>query len=106
MLALEATRPARLVSRVVRLDEEEEGSTDVFVSVHFRLRVSCILPKDASPARLSSIAEEILTEFLSKAVGYVVEWIQMPGMKISADGIVIVELFDVLNVLSAGNGER
>ena len=29
-----------------------------------------------------SIAEETLTEFLSKATGTAVEWIQMPGMKV------------------------
>ncbi|KAK7845021.1 homeobox-leucine zipper protein athb-15 [Quercus suber] len=38
-------------------------------------------PKDASPAGLISIAEETLTEFLSKATGTAVEWVQMPGMK-------------------------
>ncbi|KAF2323464.1 hypothetical protein GH714_035586 [Hevea brasiliensis] len=40
-------------------------------------------PRDASPAGLLSIAEETLTEFLSKATGTAVEWVQMPGMKIS-----------------------
>jgi hypothetical protein len=29
-----------------------------------------------------SIAEETLTEFLSKATGTAVEWFQMPGMKV------------------------
>lgn len=29
-----------------------------------------------------SIAEETLTEFLSKATGTAVEWVQMPGMKV------------------------
>lgn len=33
--------------------------------------------------RLLSIAEETLTEFLSKATGTAVEWVQMPGMKVS-----------------------
>lgn len=32
--------------------------------------------------RLLSIAEETLTEFLSKATGTAVEWVQMPGMKV------------------------
>ena len=32
--------------------------------------------------RLMSIAEETLTEFLSKATGTAIEWIQMPGMKV------------------------
>ncbi|CAI0474710.1 unnamed protein product [Linum tenue] len=35
-------------------------------------------------SRLLSIAEETLTEFLSKATGTAVEWVQMPGMKIIA----------------------
>jgi hypothetical protein len=29
-----------------------------------------------------SIAEETLAEFLSKATGTAVEWVQMPGMKV------------------------
>jgi hypothetical protein len=33
--------------------------------------------------RLLSIAEETLAEFLSKATGTAVEWVQMPGMKVS-----------------------
>ena len=33
-------------------------------------------------ARLLSIAEETLAEFLSKATGTAVEWVQMPGMKV------------------------
>jgi hypothetical protein len=32
--------------------------------------------------RLLSIAEETLAEFLSKATGTAVEWVQMPGMKV------------------------
>ncbi|KAG9143317.1 hypothetical protein Leryth_010230 [Lithospermum erythrorhizon] len=41
-------------------------------------------PRDAGPAGLLSIAEETLTEFLSKATGTAVEWVQMPGMKLYA----------------------
>ena len=33
--------------------------------------------------RLFFIAEETLTEFLAKATGTAVDWIQMPGMKVS-----------------------
>jgi hypothetical protein len=33
-------------------------------------------------ARLLSIAEETLTEFLSKATGTAIDWVQMPGMKV------------------------
>ncbi|CAL5373803.1 unnamed protein product [Camellia sinensis] len=49
-------------------------------------------PKDASPAGLLSIAEETLTEFLSKATGTAVEWVQMPGMKPGPDSIGIVAI--------------
>ena len=35
-----------------------------------------------SLSRLLSIAEETLAEFLSKATGTAVEWVQMPGMKV------------------------
>ncbi|GLJ30389.1 hypothetical protein SUGI_0601250 [Cryptomeria japonica] len=49
-------------------------------------------PRDASPAGLLSIAEETLTEFLSKATGTAVEWIQMPGMKPGPDAIGIVAI--------------
>ncbi|KAB1204345.1 Homeobox-leucine zipper protein ATHB-8 [Morella rubra] len=49
-------------------------------------------PRDASPAGLMSIAEETLTEFLSKATGTAVEWVQMPGMKPGPDSIGIVAI--------------
>ncbi|KAK6121666.1 hypothetical protein DH2020_044593 [Rehmannia glutinosa] len=40
--------------------------------------------RDANnPAGLLSIAEETLAEFLSKATGTAVDWVQMPGMKIA-----------------------
>lgn len=38
-------------------------------------------------SRLISIAEETLTEFLSKATGTAVEWVQMPGMKVTAHSL-------------------
>ncbi|KAF2283011.1 hypothetical protein GH714_043658 [Hevea brasiliensis] len=44
-------------------------------------------PRDASPAGLLSIAEETLAEFLSKATGTAVEWVQMPGMKPGPDSM-------------------
>ncbi|KAI4990585.1 hypothetical protein ZWY2020_038948 [Hordeum vulgare] len=44
--------------------------------------------RDASnPSGLLSIAEETLTEFLSKATRTAIEWVQMPGMKV---GIVAI----------------
>lgn len=49
-------------------------------------------PRDASPAGLMSIAEETLSEFLSKATGTAVEWVQMPGMKPGPDSIGIVAI--------------
>ena len=36
--------------------------------------------------RLLAIAEETLTEFLAKATGTAVDWIQLPGMKVSDGG--------------------
>ncbi|KAK1266876.1 Homeobox-leucine zipper protein ATHB-15 [Acorus gramineus] len=49
-------------------------------------------PRDASPAGLMSIAEETLAEFLSKATGTAVEWVQMPGMKPGPDSIGIIAI--------------
>ncbi|KAG6418315.1 hypothetical protein SASPL_120518 [Salvia splendens] len=49
-------------------------------------------PRDASPAGLLSIADETLAEFLSKAAGTAVEWVQMPGMKPGPDSIGIVAI--------------
>ncbi|PUZ58537.1 hypothetical protein GQ55_5G517200 [Panicum hallii var. hallii] len=49
-------------------------------------------PREASPAGLMSIAEETLTEFLSKATGTAVEWVQMPGMKPGPDSIGIIAI--------------
>ncbi|KAF8410680.1 hypothetical protein HHK36_003213 [Tetracentron sinense] len=43
-----------------------------------------------SPAGLLAIAEETLTEFLSKATGTAVDWVQMLGMKPGPDSIGIV----------------
>ncbi|EPS59283.1 hypothetical protein M569_15525, partial [Genlisea aurea] len=48
--------------------------------------------RDSSPAGLLSIAEETLTEFLSKATGTAIEWIQMPGMKPGPDSIGIISI--------------
>jgi hypothetical protein len=46
-------------------------------------------------ARLLAIAEETLTEFLSKATGTAIDWVQMPGMK-------VIDNFRVFNVLCSG----
>ncbi|XP_057448983.1 homeobox-leucine zipper protein REVOLUTA-like [Lotus japonicus] len=46
--------------------------------------------RDANnPAGLLSIAEETLTEFLSKATGTAVDWVQLPGMKPGPDSVGI-----------------
>lgn len=47
--------------------------------------------------RLVSIAEETLTEFLSKATGTAVEWIQMPGMKVNNP--IILYSFQIFYIL-------
>ncbi|KAI4386996.1 hypothetical protein MLD38_004865 [Melastoma candidum] len=49
-------------------------------------------PRDASPAGLLAIAEETLADFLSKATGTAVEWVQMPGMKPGPDSIGIIAI--------------
>ncbi|KAE8700666.1 Homeobox-leucine zipper protein HOX32 [Hibiscus syriacus] len=49
-------------------------------------------PRDASPAGLLSIAEETLAEFLSKATGTAIEWVQMPRMKPGSDSIGIIAI--------------
>jgi homeobox-leucine zipper protein len=44
--------------------------------------------RDANnPAGLLSIAEEALAEFLSKATGTAVDWVQMIGMKVILSGL-------------------
>ncbi|XP_019447870.1 PREDICTED: homeobox-leucine zipper protein REVOLUTA-like [Lupinus angustifolius] len=46
--------------------------------------------RDANtPAGFLSIAEETLTEFLSKATGTAVDWVQMPGMKPGPESVGI-----------------
>ncbi|CAN6996132.1 unnamed protein product [Brassica rapa subsp. trilocularis] len=51
------------------------------------------LQRDANnPAGLRSIAEEALAEFLSKATGTAVDWVQMIGMKPGPDSIGIVSI--------------
>lgn len=48
------------------------------------------LARDAnSPAGLLSIAEETLAEFLSKATGTAIDWVQMPGMKPGPESVGI-----------------
>ncbi|TYH80950.1 hypothetical protein ES332_D03G167500v1 [Gossypium tomentosum] len=45
-----------------------------------------------NPAGLLSIAEETLAEFLSKATGTAVDWVQMPGMKPGPDSVGIIAI--------------
>ncbi|PKA46833.1 Homeobox-leucine zipper protein ATHB-15 [Apostasia shenzhenica] len=59
-----------------------DTSCDSVVTSGQHLLTPQLPPRDASPAGLVSIAEETLAEFLSKATGTAVEWVQMPGMKV------------------------
>ena len=60
--------------------------------------------------RLLSIAEETLTEFLSKATGTAVEWVQMPGMKVTIQHIscplVTVDIFALIDIMVLNRGEN
>nr|QOQ51179.1 class III HD-Zip protein [Cathaya argyrophylla] len=47
-------------------------------------------PWDVNPAWLLAFAEEALSEFLAKATGTGIDWIQIPGMKPGPDSIGIV----------------
>ncbi|KAG6497968.1 hypothetical protein ZIOFF_045874 [Zingiber officinale] len=58
----------------------------VVTNFHHHL-ISQHKPRDSTPVGLMSIAEETLTEFLSKATGTTFEWIQMPGMKPGPDSV-------------------
>ncbi|KAF6164178.1 hypothetical protein GIB67_010148 [Kingdonia uniflora] len=69
-----------------------DTSCDSVVSSGQRRLTSQHPPKDASPAGLLSVAEETLTEFISKATGTAIEWVQMPGMKPGPDSIGIVAI--------------
>lgn len=48
--------------------------------------------------RLLSIAEETLAEFLSKATGTAVEWVQMPGMKVIISLLLITLCFSICHI--------
>jgi homeobox-leucine zipper protein len=54
-----------------------------------------------SPAGLLSIAEETLAEFLSKATGTAVDWVQMPGMKPGPDSVGIFAISQRCNGVAA-----
>jgi homeobox-leucine zipper protein len=50
-------------------------------------------PRDVNSAgRLLALAEDTLTEFLAKATGTAVDWIQLPGMKPGPDAIGIIAI--------------
>ncbi|KAA8550395.1 hypothetical protein F0562_002079 [Nyssa sinensis] len=60
--------------------------------------------RDANnPAGLLSIAEETLAEFLSKATGTAVDWVQMPGMKPGPDSN-LQRLQRSLKIVHLGSG--
>ena len=56
-------------------------TTDGIIRFPFMQELVTYLPSIFS--RLLAIAEETLTEFLSKATGTAVDWVPMPGMKVS-----------------------
>lgn len=45
-------------------------------------------------SRIMSLAEETLSEFLKKATGTAINWIQMPGMKVVMVGLGMQWMFD------------
>ncbi|CAM6049110.1 unnamed protein product [Sphagnum compactum] len=49
-------------------------------------------PRDVNSAGLLALAEDTLTEFLAKATGTAVDWIQLPGMKPGPDAIGIIAI--------------
>lgn len=58
--------------------------------------------------RLLCIAEETLTEFLSKATGTAVEWIQMPGMKVIQHPsclLITVDIFALIEIVVQNQGK-
>ncbi|KAJ0248280.1 START domain-containing protein [Hirschfeldia incana] len=54
-----------------------------------------------SPAGLLAIADETLAEFLSKATGTAVDWVQMPGMKPGPDSVGIFAISQKCNGVAA-----
>ncbi|KAM7279459.1 hypothetical protein ACFE04_006593 [Oxalis oulophora] len=54
-----------------------------------------------NPAGLLTIAEETLAEFLSKATGTAVDWVQMPGMKPGPDSVGIFAISQSCNGVAA-----
>lgn len=52
---------------------------DLWINIMFAFYALCTFHV---LGRLLSIAEETLAEFLSKATGTAVDWVQMPGMKV------------------------
>ncbi|KAK1394334.1 Homeobox-leucine zipper protein REVOLUTA [Heracleum sosnowskyi] len=58
--------------------------------------------RDANnPDGLLSVAEETLSEFLSKATGTAVDWVQMPGMKPGPDSVGIFAISHSCNGVAA-----
>ncbi len=45
--------------------------------------------------RLLSIAEETVTEFVAKATGTAIDWIQLPGMKVCSSRSSLMEDLDL-----------
>lgn len=77
-----------------------ENSSESVVTSSLR-QPTLHLPHDAGPLRLMAFAEDTLTEFLAKATGTAVEWIQMPGMKPGPDSLGIVAISHGSNGVAA-----
>lgn len=68
----------------------ETNSISRLVSGLRKHRVPQPPPWDVNPAWLLAFAEEALSEFLAKATGTGIDWIQIPGMKPGPDSIGVV----------------
>eukprot|EP01018_Ginkgo_biloba_P031257 Gb_18240 [translate_table: standard] len=68
----------------------DTSSDSVVTSGQQQLRSPQHPPCSLSASQLFSMAEETLAEFLAKATGSAVDWIQMPGMKPGPDSIGVV----------------
>ncbi|XP_078427884.1 homeobox-leucine zipper family protein / lipid-binding START domain-containing protein [Wolffia australiana] len=82
-----------LENAVMRQQLQNASLTKTDTSCESAVTIPQPSPKDTSdPAGLLSIAEETMAEFLSKATGTAVDWVQMPGMKPGPDSIGMVAI--------------
>ncbi|KAL6957992.1 Homeobox-leucine zipper protein ATHB-8 [Sarracenia purpurea var. burkii] len=91
LLMEENDRLQKQVSQLTKIAITDTNSESVVTSGQHHLTPQHA-PQDASSAGLLSIGEETLTEFLSKATGTAMEWVQMQGMKPGPDSIGIIAI--------------